>query len=590
MKTFKKIIAVVLCTCMILAPTTLGSTAKDYSSMTPEQITAEGKTKTSLLSWLVGDLVLGTMAKLIPNLSFVGTDSDKFDTTNFYEGNEFIDTNTDNYTWKLGYGTYSIIPEDFGTPLKYARGSYAPWGYSTGYYTDDEGNDEKMMVRTVLLDDGTGRGLIAICSVDCIGISNVDVKKIRAGVADYAKDKNIVAIEVSAIHSHMAIDSQGVWNAPLSTIANNLLSTFGIVKTKSGVNSDYLDTIISSTAKSIKQAYADLKPGKLSYTNIDVDGYMGARTVSRDCDDDIHKLMFTPDDGSRGTLLASFGAHPELTSYGHEFDGRLTSDFVYFMEKLVNKTNNNFIYVQGNVGTNSVGTSKSDDGLSLEKHEKAARYGYEMAYLCLGASMTEEERIALNAETGDMLGIEENAENAKYTKWYEGVPTFEAQPVNAVMNIRHKQIKMEIDNTTSLVLLKLGLATNKINYNSEENKYYTETEIGYLELGNVVKAFLSPGELYSELYVGGYGLENSSLKSLRESYGEDVILFDLMNDAAGYVCPDENYAILSYRYDPENNDLYDDTWCLAVSIGSEAASTIMNGYADLMKDVGRTAK
>ena len=587
MKTFKKIIAVVLCLCMLIAPVTVSSSAKDYSNKTVEQIEKEGRIKTNFLSWLVEDLLLGTISKVIPNLSFVGKDSDKFDTENFYEGNEYMTPDSDSYTWKLGYGTYSIIPKDFGVPLKYARGSYAPWGYSRGYYQDDEGKDEKMMVRTVLLDDCTGRGLIAICSVDCIGISNVDVRKIRAGVAEYAKDKNIVAIEISAIHSHMAIDTQGVWNAPLTTVTNNLLSGLGLTQPKSGVNEDYLNQIIDSTAKSIKQAYNDLKPGKLEYTNIDLDGYMNARTVSRECDSDVHKLMFTPDDGSRGTLLASFGAHPELTSYGHEFDGRLSSDFVYFMEKLVNKSDNNFIYVQGNVGTNSVGTSKSDDGLSLEKHMRAARYGYEMAYICLGASMSEDERIALNDELGDVLGIKEYGEDEKYTKWYDGLDSFEAKPVNAVMNIRHKMIKMEIDNTTSLVLLKLGLASNKINYNSKNHKYYTETEVGYLELGNVVKAFLSPGELYSELYVGGYGLKDSAIKSLRESYGEDVILFDLMNDAAGYVCPDETYAILSYRYDPINHDLYDDSWCLTVSIGKHTASTIMNGYADIMSEIGK---
>lgn len=587
MKKLKKAVAVVLCICMLIAPVTISSSAKDYSDKSVTQIEAEGRVKTKFLSWLVGDFLLGTIAKIIPNLDFVGKDSDKFDTENFYEGNEFADTDTDDYTWKLGYGTESIVPDDFGVPFKYARGSYCPWGYSRGYYTDDDGNDEKMMVRTILLDDCTGRGLIAICSVDCIGISNVDVKKIRAGIADFAKEKNIVAVEISAIHSHMAIDSQGVWGAPLSTVAINLISQLGLTPTKSGVNKDYLNTIIDSTALSIKEAYEDLKPGKLDYTNIDIEGYMGARTVSKDCDDDVHKLMFTPDDGSKGTLVASFGAHPELTSYGHEFDGRLSSDFVYYMEKLVNKSGNNFMYVQGNVGTNSVGTHNSDDGLDLEKHEKAMRYGYEMAYICLGASMNKDERIALNDELGDVLGAKEYGETERYTFWYDGLDTFEAQPVNAVMNIRHKQIKMEIDNTTSLVLLKLGLATNKINYNSENGKYYTETEIGYLELGNVVKAFLSPGELYSELYVGGYGLENSAIKSLRESYGDDVILFDLMNDAAGYVCPDENYAILSFRYDPENHELYDDTWCLAVSIGSHAASSIMNGYADLMESVGR---
>ena len=34
-----------------------------------------------------------------------------------------------------------------------------------------------MKVRTVILDDNTGRGLTVFCVVDCIGISNADVMK-----------------------------------------------------------------------------------------------------------------------------------------------------------------------------------------------------------------------------------------------------------------------------------------------------------------------------------------------------------------------------------------------------------------------------
>ena len=43
MKTFKKIIAVVLCLCMLIAPVTVSSSAKDYSNKTVEQIEKEGR-------------------------------------------------------------------------------------------------------------------------------------------------------------------------------------------------------------------------------------------------------------------------------------------------------------------------------------------------------------------------------------------------------------------------------------------------------------------------------------------------------------------------------------------------------------------
>lgn len=587
MKKFRKILAVILCFAIIGSVSAIGMTAyAKEEEKTAEEIIAEGERKTKFMQWLLNDAVLGTIAKLIPNMKFVEKDSNKFDTENFYEGNEWKDPDVENFTWKLGYDSESIIPDDFGVGMKYARGSYAPWGYSKDFYTDDEGNKETMKVRTILLDDGTGRGLIAICSIDCIGISNVDVKKIRAGIAEFAKEKNIVSVDISAIHSHMAIDSQGVWGAPLTTAFNNFLSLTGLVKPKSGVNEDYLNTLIERTATSIKKAYDDMKPGKLSYTDITLNDFFGTRTVSRELDENMHKLAFVPDDGSEGTLLASFGAHPESTSYGAEFDSRLSSDFVYYMEKLVNASGNNFIYVQGNVGTNSCWRGQAEDGLSFnDNHEIVIRYGYELAYILLGAEMNTEERAELNDKLGDKLGIKEYGNNENYTIWYEGLPTFEAKPLEAVMNIQHKQVKLEIDNSTALVLLKLGLATNNIAYNRSEHKYYTTTEIGYLQLGKSFKAFFSPGELYSELYVGGYGLRLSSYKSLRESYGEDVILFDLMNDAAGYVCPDETYAILGYKYNPSNNTLETDSWCLAVSIGSKTASTLMKAYAELMNQL-----
>lgn len=581
----KKITALLLC--LIMALSCFSTTVFAKKELTPEELELKGQRISTFLDFLLNDVLLTSISRIIPRMSFVVDDTDEFDTENFYEGStSIISTDSDNYTWNIGYGKESIIPDDFGKKLKYARGSYCPWGYSTGFYKDDDGNDETMNVRTVILDDNTGRGSEVICSVDCIGISNADVKKIRAALADFAKEKNIVSIDISSIHSHQAIDSQGVWGAPLTTIINNNLSLLGITKSKFGVNKDYLDTIINSTKASVIEAYNNMKPGKLSYATVDLEEYMGTRTVSAECDDDLHRLIFTPDDGSNGIVMASFGAHPEATSYGAEFCGDLSADFVYYMEKLINKSGNDFIYIQGNVGTNSCWRGKSNDGLDLpDNHATAMRYGYEMAYICLGASMTREERIELNDRLGDILGVNTLKDNEGYTVWYDDLATAEEIPVEAVLNIKHKQVKLEIENGTALVLLKLGLASNAIAYNSKNHKYYTTTEIGYMELGNAVKAVLSPGEMYSELLVGGYGLRYSDYKSLRESYGENVILFDLMNDAAGYICPDETYYILGKKYNPASGELETDSWCLAVSIGQYTASTLMEAYSELIGTV-----
>ena len=604
MKHCKKILAAVLCLCLVFSfacPAVSAKEEKSSSSISEyfnsqEYLVKRGDFLSKFLNVLVNDIILKVVSDFIPNLSFVRDDAATDAKANFLAGDEYFvkASAADGFTWKVGYGQESILPDDFGKKfLKYARGSYAPWGYSHDCYTDDDGNKEDMKVRTVVLDDGTGRGLTVFCVVDCIGISNADVRQIRGYMADLIKSEKIISLNVSAIHSHMAIDSQGVWNSPLLTVANNALSFFGFAQPKFGVNKDYLDTIKARTEASVKEAIADMKPGKLTYTNLDLDGYFGTRTVSKECDDDMHKLAFYPDNGSKGTVIASFGAHPEVTSYGAEFDTKLSSDFVYYMEKLVNAAGSNFMYIQGNVGTNSCGRGQSNDGLDLaDNHESAMRFGYEMGYICLGAAMTKTERAALNDKLGDKLGVNQYKGQDGYTVWYEGLPKFKEEPVEAVLNVRHNQVKLEVDNSVSMILLKLGLASNDLAYNKENGKYYTVTEIGYVEFGSAVKMFLSPGELYSELYVGGYGLENSELKSLRECYGENVILCDLMNDAAGYVCPDETYSILDARHNPndDSREISIQTWCMVVSIGEHAASTLMGGYADLVAEAKSITK
>lgn len=559
----------------------------EFSQEYVEKMEKKARTISDILQFLVNDVLLKFISKLIPNLSFVLNDGDIGEPYGtFYKGSEsFIDTDSDKYVWKVGYGSRSILPDDFGACFKYARGSYAPWGYARKMYKDDDGNSEDLKVRTIILDDNTGRGSAVFCSVDCIGISNADVMKIREAVDAYAKEKNIIAVNVSAIHTHMSIDSQGVWNAPLSTSMNNLLSVTKLTTVKSGVSEDFLKTIIERTKQSIEDAYSDMKDGTLDYAKTDIEDYVHGRTAPYACDTDMYRLLFTPLDGSKGTVVASFGCHPEATSYDNELKTDLSADFVYYMEKLINKAGKNFIFIQGNVGVNSAVMENSNDGLKLEQHEKVIRYGYEMAYICLTMTDDEQTRKELNSETGDMLGVEKYSGNEDYTPWYDGLETVEGKRVEAAMNVRMKQVRFEVENSTAQILIKLGLADNTLIYNKSEKKYYTISEIGYMELGSCVRILMCPGETYSEILVGGSGLKNFGYKSLRELFGEDVILFDLMNDAAGYICPDSTYSVVGYKFDPNTGKLADDSWCLTVSMGKATASTLVSEYIDLVGSV-----
>ena len=549
-------------------------------------------------NFLLNGVLLKLIADYLPATDYV-IDAETFDLDsygNFYEGTaDFLDEPAAGAAWNLGYAEESVLPADFGKPFTYARGSYVPWWYSTEIYKDEDGNDEDLRVRTVVLNDGTGRGSVAFCVIDCIGISNYDIRLIREAVADFAEANSIVSINVSATHTHSGIDSQGVWTAPLSTLGNNYLaSETSAVSAVTGINDTFLDTVIESTANSIIAAYNDLTEGTLNYSVADISDYTRDRTPPYSYDGNLYKLEFLPTDTVKTpTIIASFGCHPESSSYdwlvtddGVETDSKVSADFIYYMEKVINRAGCNFIYIQGDVGTVTSSRSLTDDGIDgLTAHDGAMRFGYELGYITLGISLTYDECIALNASTGDLLGVERYGSSEDYTPWYDGHTTASAAQVEPMLNIRMEQLMLEVENNMAKILTKTSLADNQLVYDSKKDVYYAITEIGYMEIGDTLKVLLNPGETFNEIVLGGDQLNGFEYPSLRELIGENVIVFDLMNDAIGYISPDNNYVIAGYQYDAEKDSLESDTWCLLVSMGAETASTLVEEYVKLVNTV-----
>ncbi|MEI6580238.1 MAG: hypothetical protein WCN92_12375, partial [Eubacteriales bacterium] len=296
-KSFKSIVALSLCLCIVFSASITGfavsgskapaGTVKSYASIEDyvTQANAAGKTVkvigdavvanaetgksisptkignttlgdifaksiNALSDFAINDVLLGSITTLMPKTKNVQNYA-KFDLNNyknFYKGMEtFADKAAAGAHWSLGYAEKSILPADFGKRA-YIRGSMAPYA-STKETFDD------IRTRTVILDDGSGRGKVVFASIDCMGLANADVRKIREAVADFAKANNIVSINVSATHTHSGIDTQGAWNNPLGVLANNILSaTTGLLPVKSGVDKTFLDTLIAQSAASIKEA------------------------------------------------------------------------------------------------------------------------------------------------------------------------------------------------------------------------------------------------------------------------------------------------------------------------------------------------
>lgn len=495
---------------------------------------------------------------------------------NFYAGmDEFLDEPAEGAKWSLGYSQASILPDDFGE-VAYTMGGY-------GLMATTNETFDGLWVRTIVLNDGSGRGSVAFCVLDAIGIANADVRLIREAVSEFAAENNIVSVNVSVTHTHSGIDLQGVWDNTVTNVLNNvILAKLGLAEVKSGVNRTFLNKIITETSKTIKEAYNSMEEGSLTLAKKDISGYLRDRTAPYVFDGNLYRLMFTPDDEtSKPTVIASFSAHPENSGYSLTV---ISGDFVPYIEEVVNAAGCNFIYIQGCIGTITYQRGATNDGVSdLDRHDEAVRYGHELGYIIMGLTLTQNECKELNYALGDFMNEAEYGSTEKYTAWYRNWKPVAEEEVAPMLNIAHKQFVIENSNKLMHIVGKAGI-TDYYFLQDDWGRYYTVTEIGYMELGNSLLVELCPGETYGELLMGGEGLTGFKYKSLREMYGENIIVFDLMNDAIAYIEPDDDYVMAGVQYSESKDDFDTDTWCL-ISWGGHTASTVISEFISLVDSV-----
>ena len=99
-----------------------------------------------------------------------------------------------------------------------------------------------------------------------------------------------------------------------------------------------------------------------------------------------------------------------------------------------------------------------------------------------------------------------------------------------------------------------------------------------------MKVYMSPGETFGELLFGGDGAKGFPLPTIREYTGEDIIIMDLMNDAAGYVANEANFVMAGLQYNAESGEYDSDTWCL-ISYGKTAGTTFITHFYDVYDSV-----
>ncbi len=184
--------------------------------------------------------------------------------------------------------------------------------------------------------------------------------------------------------------------------------------------------------------------------------------------------------------------------------------------------------------------------------------------------------------------------NPHYTVWYEdwnadGVP--QEVMVEPFLNLYIKQVEVPISNTLITAIGKLNMA-NYVVISKGNNQYATITEIGYMELGNQFKTVFLPGEICQDLVapngasllgansvtarpMSKYVTNAGGATSASDIFGDDVKCFGVMNDAIGYVVPDNDYTM----GDPANH------YHELISLGQHVGSALIDGLYELAQEI-----
>lgn len=587
----KKLLSVTMAFVMLFSVFTCGTVA--YAS--GENDVSFGDTVSKAFGKTLGHIITGLLGAInLPirdNPKFVN-EAD-YQNTDFYAGTEeFLDEPAEGGEWRLGSAEVSLVPSDYQTK-KYYLGGFIM--IENGFTNKIEDVADDMRARVIAVDDNSGRGVSLFATIDCIGMTNNDIKNIRKLAAEkfaaQYPDVNIASINVFSTHCHSCVDTEGLWTNVVGKVFKNLFRTTLFMDMETGTDPEYMAFLTEKVASAMTEAYAGMKSGTLTYSvkDIGMDYFSNKNRGScSDIDTDLTRLMFTPFDGSKGTVILSLGAHPDVAglplSDGINKGRTVSGDYIYYIGEYLNRCGYDFMFFNGAICGIYFGRGVTNDNQPMTyRWEQSRRYGYEIAKIALAMNKTEEEIKAdpMLYDEAEIAREIELAGGTGYTLWcdnWQSVPVTEVSPF---FNVRIATAEVPVTNN----LIKMAGKLNLANYSVIKcglGKYKINVEIGYLEFGDQLKVCMVPGEFCSDLIAGGNSLTAAgsfsgtafSAPTLYDLFG-DVTVFGLANDAIGYIVPDNDYS----------TGIIDDHYQELISLGQNTASSIMNGFAALAETI-----
>ena len=535
-KLLSVILAVVMTVSVFAAPVAFAAyEPANQGSVSDESHSESAFTKTfyNFTDKLV-EVLVGVINIMIPAPYSWGR-ADKHVTENIMTGDDtFLDSPADGAKWSLGYANASLLEgQDVLDGKHFVGGSITVTKKTATEVWDD------LKVRTIALDDGSGRGTVVIAVLDAFGLPNCDVKLMRSELADYFEANNVKSFNVACLHQHSAVDTLGL-NGSISSVlfVNPFLKLVG-KNMKSGRNDGYMRNLYDVVEASVKSAVEDMTEGTLYYGKADISPYMTDKRDPQVLDNYSERFRFVPDDGTEETWLASSCIHCVGNGAGQR---EVTGDYPYYMEKYINET-----------------------------------YGANFA-LILGAEQgTSQDKSTTNAE--GMTTVEElDAFGTKLAQILNDIS--DETEVEPILNYAGKEVQFDVSNCILLFAGKVGLFPNEI-VRTGLNKFSVISEIGYMEIGADIAVPIIPGEAAGEMLYGGYcTAENSwtgkdfDATTISELVGDkEIVALGVCNDMIGYIIPDNDYMPLLY---PNNKSLE------VVALGNRTCSAVLSEFEELI--------
>lgn len=433
--------------------------------------------------------------------------------------------------FRAGFARDEIMPD-----LSLDR-TYWIAGHGSGHKM--EGILSPVYIHALWLDCGNDEGIIWI-SADIVGLTNIEVNKIREMILSRLEMKGCRAVNFSCTHSHSGIDTLGYWGKA------NLVSI-----PSDGKVPEYMEMLFNKAVKVSIEAYNNRKAGKLYTGSVAIDGGLSTGRRLPERHEVLTRLRFVPENGENEIWVMNIGAHPNSLGGSNRL---LSGEYPYFMrEQIKAERGADVIFGIGAIG-----------GMDAKDFHKEDR--------------VEEIKLQAKYYAEKSFEIENDTELTPEIKFI------------------CQQFYLPVDNNVLLLLAMRGTMSFKaFPSNMSELGVAMKTEITYMTVGSQ-KILMLPGENFVSTVYGGFmDAEGSTTGKPAEINAEpladiagdrDMIAFGVTNDMAGYCVPKNDFVLhptqpyLNSTRDRFNENHYHET----NSMGPETHAVIADTLRTVIKN------